>query len=194
MSARLAGLIVALLVGAALIAIAVASRGPAPIVVPTNGVTAGGKADNPAGVPAQAELTARTDMQRWPGETAHPPPGVRALGSPASSPPVGEQRVREWWADKRANQDILDQSRFREGLASLPEPERGVLVQPQGRTWRHLHTYTLAYGGAPYVVAVSLLIAVFLAGRGRISLAAGESSENVKRVSALGRAEDRRSG
>src|SRR2546423_14665835 len=116
MSARLAGLIVALLAGAAFIAIAVASRGPATIVVPTNGVTAGGKADNPAGAPAQAELTARTDMQRWPGDTAHPPPGVRALGSSASSPPVaGEQRVREWGADKGANQDILDQPRFREG-------------------------------------------------------------------------------
>ena len=188
MSARLAGLIVALLVGAAFIAIVVASRGPATIVVPTNGVTAGGKADNPAGVPAQGELTARTDMQRWPGETAHTPPGVRALGSPASSPPVGEQRVREWWADKGANQDILDQSRFREGLTSLPEPERGVLVQPQGRTWRHLHTVTLFYGGAFYILGVSILIALFLAVRGRISIAEGESSEAVKRFSAFERA------
>ncbi len=149
---------------------------------------AGGKADNPAGVSAQAELTARTDMQRWPGETAHPPPGVRALGSPASSPQIGEQRVREWWADKRTNQDILDQPRFREGFASLPEPERGVLVQPQGRTWRHLHTVTLFYGGALYIFGVSLLIALFLAVRGPISIAEGASSETVKRFSALERA------
>jgi formate dehydrogenase subunit gamma len=189
MSARLVGLIAALLVGAAFIATAIAWRGPASIVLPTNGVTAGGKSDNPAGTAAQTELQVRTKMQRWPGETAQPAPSTHALAPAASGPlSAGDQRIQEWLADKGANRDILDQPRNWKGIASLPDPERGVLMQPEGRTWRHIHNETLFYGGATYVFGVSLLIAVFLAVRGRISIADGESGETVKRFSAFERA------
>src|SRR5262245_4119439 len=158
MSARLMGLIVAVLLGAAFIATAVAWRGPARIVVPTDRVTAGGKIDNLPGVAALPDLKARTEMQRWPGDTANPPSAGRALGSPRSGPPVaGEQRVQEWSADKDANRDILDKPQPLKGVSSLPEAERAVLMQPQGRTWRHIHNETLFHGGALYIFGISLL-------------------------------------
>ncbi|TMJ67154.1 MAG: hypothetical protein E6G91_18870, partial [Alphaproteobacteria bacterium] len=189
MSPRLVGLIAALLFGAALIATIVASRGPATIVVPTNGVTAGGTGDNPAGAGALAELKSRTEMQRWPGQTTGPAPATRALGPPASGPAMdGEKRAQEWWADRDRNRDILDPPLYRKGLSSLPEPERSVLIQPQGRSWREVHNDKLAYGGAVYVFGVSFLIAVFLAVRGRIRVAEGESGQTVRRFSAFERA------
>jgi formate dehydrogenase subunit gamma len=189
MSPRLVGLIAALLFGAALIATIVASRGPATIVVPTIGVTAGGTGDNPDGAGALAELKSRTEMQRWPGQTTGPAPATRALGPPASGPAMdGEKRAQEWWADRDRNRDILDPPLYRKGLSSLPEPERSVLMQPQGRSWREVHNDKLAYGGAVYVFGVSFLIAVFLAVRGRIRVAEGESGQTVRRFSAFQRA------
>jgi formate dehydrogenase subunit gamma len=189
MSSRLVGLIAALVFGFALIAALIASAGPPSIVVPNNGVTAGGARDNPAGAGALAELKSRTEMQRWPGQTTGPAPATRALGPPASGPAIdGEKRTQEWWADRDRNRDILDPPLYRKGLSSLPEPERGVLMQPQGRSWRGVHNDKLAYGGALYVVGVSFLIAVFLAVRGRIRVAEGESGQTIPRFSAFERA------
>lgn len=189
MPARLAGLIAALLFGAALIGTIVTSRGPATIVVPTNGVTAAGTRDNPAGMGALLELKFRTEMQRWPGQTTGPAPATRALGPPASGPAIdGEKRALEWWADRDRNRDILDPPLYRKGLSSLPEAERSVLMQPQGRSWREVHNGKLAYGGALYVFGVSFLIAVFLVARGRIRVADGESGQTIRRFSVFERA------
>jgi formate dehydrogenase subunit gamma len=63
-----------------------------------------------------------------------------------------------------------------------------VLVQPQGRTWRDAHNDKLAYGGALYVFGVSLLIAMFLAWRGRVPMKEPESGLKIERFSAFERA------
>jgi formate dehydrogenase subunit gamma len=188
-SARLVGVIAAITLVLLFVAVLIRSLGPNEIVVPTNGVTAGGPRDNPAGVGALAELKARAEMQRWPGATTTPPPATLSLGPPASGPVAPREGLpQEWWADREKNRDILDQPAYREGRSSLPEPVRDVLMQPQGRTWRDLHNDKLAYGGAIYVFGISLLIALFLAVRGRIEVAEGESGETVRRFSAFERA------
>ena len=188
-SARLVGVIAAITLALVFVAVLITALGPDRVVAPTNGVTAGGPRDNPAGVGALAELKARSEMQRWPGATTTPPPTTLALGPPTSGPVAPQERLpQEWWRDKAANRDILDQPVYREGRSSLPEPVRDVLMQPQGRTWRDLHNDKLAYGGAIYVFGISLLIALFLAVRGRIEVAEGESGETVRRFSAFERA------
>jgi len=187
--ARLAGLIAAILFGVLFIVTILGARAPNKPIGPTNGVTAGGPADNPGGATALADLQARTKMQDWPGRTAHPPPPRHTLALGEAGPPGnGQQRVQEWLRDQGANRDILQEPQFLQGISSLPEPERGVLLQPQGRTWRDLHSDKLTFGGGIYIFGVSFLIALFLALRGRIRVAEGESAETVKRFSAFERA------
>jgi formate dehydrogenase subunit gamma len=157
------------------------------LVVPTNGVTAGGPRDNPGGAAALPELQARTNLQQWPREPQVEPserPSL-ALGAGERS---GRAEVQQWLARREADRSILQEPAFRQGVATIPGPESGVLVQPQGRTWRSIHNDQIIYGGAFYVLGLSLLIALFLAWRGRIPLKEGFSSETVERFSALERA------
>jgi formate dehydrogenase subunit gamma len=187
--ARVAGLIAAIVFAGLFVATLVGARAPEEAVVPTNGVTAGGPADNPGGTGALGELQARAKMQQWPGQTTQPAPQTQALTlgeTGASRSP--EQRVAQWLSDKSTNRDILQRPGFVRGRATLPGAERGVLMQPQGRTWRNVHTEKLVYGGGLYIFGVSFLIALFLALRGRIRVDEGESAETVKRFSAFERA------
>jgi formate dehydrogenase subunit gamma len=157
------------------------------LVVPTNGVTAGGPRDNPAGAEALPELRARAHHQLWPGkalEEAEPAPSL-ALGDGDKS---GREMVQQWLASREANQGILQAPAFWRGTTTLPAPKTGVLEQPQGRTWRSIHNTQIVYGGGIYVLGLSLLIALFLAWRGRVPLKEGFSPESVERFSAFERA------
>lgn len=185
-SARIAGLISAVVLAALLIVVIAAAVRHDGVVVPTNGVTAGGPVDNPGGVEALGELQNRSRTQAWPDSVIRE---ARAP-APASSevPPPGRQLTESWRANRPDVSGILQEPRYREGVATIPGNERGVVVQPQGRTWREFHNAQIFYGGGIYVLGVSLLLALFLAWRGRIGLREGESGETVRRFSALERA------
>jgi len=189
-AARIVGMIAAAVLAVLLFATLVMTAGPKDIVLPTNGVTAGGRADNPAGIAELGELRDRTTLQSWPGQTARSPQSAEAAARAATplSAPSGRQLVQDWEANRGANATILQDPRFLSGIATIPGNERGVLVQPQGRTWRQFRNSELAYGGGIYIFGLSLLIAVFLAWRGRIRIAEGESGETVERFSVLERA------
>jgi formate dehydrogenase subunit gamma len=169
------------------------SVGHETLVAPSNGVNAGRLEDNPAGLKGMGELQGRTRLQQWPGPRAAKgidaqPPGGRpslALGEAQKS---GQALTREWLADKGAKQDILNEPRYRHGRSTLPAAETAVLVQPQGRTWRRMRNDQVAYGGAFYVFGISLMIAAFLAWRGRIPLREGESGQTIERFTAFERA------
>src|SRR5690606_1668271 len=98
------------------------------------------------------------------------------------------QLMETWQANKAANADILQEPRFRSGLATIPGNVTQVLEQPQGRTWREFRNSAVFYGGAIYIFGLSLLIAIFLAWRGRIRIAEGESGETVRRFNVVERA------
>ncbi len=192
MAARIAGVVAAVILAILFGMVVYKSSGAKPIVLPTNGVTAGGKADDPAGIAALPELKSRTQMQTWPGnqtKPAEPSTGTsRALAPSLGGQQGGEQLVQQWSQDRNANGDILQDPRMLRGHATIPGDERAVLVQPQGRTWRDVHNNKLAYGGGIYIFGVSLLIALFLALRGRIPLEQGESGVSIERFSPLERA------
>ena len=183
-SARIAGLISALVLLALLIVVAVGAARNGGVAVPTNGVTAGGPIDNPGGIAALSELDERSRLQAWPGSGLQKsePPAARTF------PPPGRQLMETWQANKAANADILQEPRFRSGLATIPGNVTQVLEQPQGRTWREFRNSAVFYGGAIYIFGLSLLIAIFLAWRGRIRIAEGESGETVRRFNVVERA------
>ena len=185
-SARIAGLISALVLAALLIAVIYATARDGGVVVPTNGVTAGGPVDNPGGVAALGELDTRTRIQAWPGsavrESQAPAPATRTI------PPPGRGLMESWQENKGANADILQEPRFHSRLATIPGNVTQVLEQPQGRAWRGFRNSAVFYGGAIYIFGLSLLIAAFLAWRGRIRIAEGESGETVRRFSVVERA------
>lgn len=180
--ARIAGLVSALVLALLLIAVFAFRTGN--LVVPTNGVTAGGPHDNPGGIAELGELRERTLDQAWPSSVVRE--SQPQAPSSGEVPPSGRDLTESWLADRPT--DILQAPQFKSGLATIPGNERGVLVQPQGRTWREFRNNELFYGGAIYVLGLSALIALFLAWRGRIRLAEGESGETVRRFTALERA------
>jgi formate dehydrogenase subunit gamma len=184
---RRAGASAAAILAALLALILVLSFRHTGIVVPTNGVTAGGPRDNPGGAGAVPELQARANLQQWPGE-----PQVELSSRPSlalgAGDKTGPEVVQQWLGTREANQSILREPAFSRGTTTLPAPKTGVLEQPQGRTWRSIHNNAIFYGGAIYIFGLSLLIALFLAWRGRIPLKEGFSSETVERFSALERA------
>ena len=187
-AARIAGAIAAVILGILLITTIVLAAGATDIVVPTNGVTAGGPVDNPAGLANSDELHERALLQTWPGQTARRPPQVQAFAQAAQSGSPGGQLVQDWQANRGVNADILQESHFLQGIATIPGNERGVLVQPQGRTWREIRNVGLAYGGGIYIFGISFLLALFLAWRGRVRIAESESGETVERFSLFERA------
>jgi hypothetical protein len=127
-----------MILGVLFVLTAVMTLGSNKRVIPTNGVTAADKADNPGGLAALPNLQTRTRLQEWSeGSSSRPGEPSLALGPTGKSgePPraAGEQRVQEWLGDRQAQQDILQRPSFRRGTSTLPAPESGVLVQPQGR-------------------------------------------------------------
>lgn len=193
--AQRAGVIAAVVVGLLFAITLVSGVRHKELVVPTNGVTAGGPKDDPAGLSRLSELKARTRLQQWPEERRED--GVSGLRTGAVDTPSsanaarresGERLTREWLSDRAENRDLLQTRRFREGISTLPAAESGVLVQPQGRTWRSVHNVQVAYGGGLYIFGVSFLIALFLAWRGRIPMKEPESGQTVLRFTAFERA------
>jgi formate dehydrogenase subunit gamma len=62
-----------------------------------------------------------------------------------------------------------------------------VLQQPQGRDWRRLHNDQVTYGGGWVIFGFSLLLAGFLALRGRIPVKEGFSGRKIERFSGFER-------
>src|SRR5690349_20146305 len=189
MAARITGLIAALVLGLLLLVVVVRSLRHEDLVVPTNGVTAGGPRDNPLPNANATALGARAQLQEWPEATPAAKPSL-ALGAdePAKQDGNGKRRVEQWLADRDKVKDMLQPPKMQSGIATLPAPEANVLVQPQGRSWRSWRNEQIFYGGAFYVVGVSFLIALFLAWRGRIPIREGESGQTVERFSGFERA------
>jgi formate dehydrogenase subunit gamma len=172
------------------------SFGGSAVVVPTNGVTDGGKRDAvPNGQLATETLGARADLQRWRADRG----AQGAAGAPAfsgsSTPPQtaadnGDlaQLPLAWNGMRERDWNILREPRHLEGRASLPAERASVLVQPEGRTWRRTHNETVTFGGGWIIFGVSLLLALFLLLRGRIPLELGFSGRTVTRFNGLERA------
>lgn len=193
--ARIGGAIAALILAVLLGWTMYESFGPERVVLPTGGVIDGGRADDvPAGPSATEVLTARTALQRWRGESGPAPgepadtsgdPGQIEEGKVAAAPST---IVEDWLASREQHAGLLENHGFVRGVVNLPDPRGEVLQQPQGRDWRRLHNDQVTYGGGWVIFGFSLLLAVFLAVRGRIPVKHGFSGRKIERFSGFERA------
>jgi len=190
MAARAAGSIAAIILGVLLVVVAVRSLAAEDLVVPSNGVTAGGRRDSPVDHLDPSALSSRARLQQWPGSAEPPTRPSLALGGGENGEQSsnGKRLVEEWRSDRSTVQDILQEPKMRRGIATLPAPAANILVQPQGRSWRQWHNEQIFYGGGLYIFGLSLLIALFLTWRGRISIREGESGQTIERFSPFERA------
>src|SRR5690606_10433191 len=165
------------------------------LVLPTNGVIDGGPQDDlPVGADARQTLQQRTTLQKWRAESGPSPahavePVVTGEEMPNSAADADPRQLVAGWLSARERQwQLLRDRGYVAGGVSLPDGKLGVLQQPQGRTWRGLHNEEIVFGGGIVVFGFSLLLALFLAARGRVPLAEGYSGRSVLRFSAFERA------
>ncbi|HEX6143842.1 MAG TPA: formate dehydrogenase subunit gamma [Geminicoccaceae bacterium] len=195
--ARLAGAITAAVLAVLLVWTALATFfGGDDVVLPTGRVSDYGPVDNvPAGPTAAAVLAERTQLQRWradsgpaPGEPADTTgkPAVLAGEHDAAADP--REIFRDWVALPGLDPELIRSEDFTEGVVAYPDPRGRVLVQPGGRDWRRLHNEEVTYGGGWVIFGFSLLLALFLAIRGRIPVAEGFSGRKIERFNGFERA------
>ena len=166
------------------------------VVLPTGRVADYGPVDNvPAGMVAEDVLAQRTALQGWRAESG-PAPGEPAdtdgkpvlLARDLDAAPDPRELFRSWTALPGLGPELVRSEDFVEGVVAYPDPRGRVLVQPGGREWRRLHNEELTYGGGWVIFGFSLLLALFLAIRGRIPLKEGFSGRAVRRFNAFERA------
>jgi formate dehydrogenase subunit gamma len=75
-----------------------------------------------------------------------------------------------------------------EGRITIPNDTAGVLVQPDGRSWRQFHNVTLTWVGGIAVGGMLVLLALFYLFRGRIALEDGNSGRTIQRFNVVERA------
>lgn len=165
-------------------------------VLPTNGVRGSSIADNPASqLGGESALAARTQLQGWRDGpfAAQTSSGNGGSGAGATVEMMlpdqrGKELVQSWTGNAGDQSELLRPPGFIEGRTSLPAAISGVLVQPEGRTWRELHNGPVVYGGALYLLGILALLSVFLFVRGRVDVEKGFSGQTVTRFTAFERA------
>ncbi|MBU2531484.1 MAG: cytochrome b/b6 domain-containing protein, partial [Alphaproteobacteria bacterium] len=192
---RIAGGVVAVIAAILLAWTAVISFVPDKPVLPTAAVELQAGS---AGRSASGVLQARTTMQKWravsgPSAEAVAPPTAIGAGEKLNftqrrNLSNAEQLVADWRRNMPEREQILQKPQFLSGVSSLPYPQANVFEQPEGRHWRTLHNSQVRYGGGWIIFGMLFVLATFLAVRGRVPIAEGESGERIQRFNALERA------
>jgi formate dehydrogenase subunit gamma len=74
-----------------------------------------------------------------------------------------------------------------QGYVSIPNPQAGVLVQSEGENWRNWRNGPISTYGTWLLLGIIVVLALFLAIRGRIRVEAGPSPRRIKRFGAIER-------
>ena len=183
---RAIGAIAAIVFAALFVIVLVQALNARDLVVPTNAVIGGGKADPVSETAADYQkLAERLQLQRWRGEAGPSPEAdpnalrVQVRYQPEESP---YDRVVDWLGRSGERDELLQPRRFIQGQTWVAaNPVVDVLAQPQGRDWRAFRNSWPIYGGGLFIFGVCALLAAFLAYRGRIRIREGESGESVPR-------------
>ncbi len=191
---RIAGAVAALLLAILLGWTLYESTGTEQLVLPTNGVLHGARDDVPSDAAAAEALRERTALQAWRGEAGPSPaaaaePAVTGQAMGGGTDETGAAAlVASWLGSRDENWEMIRERGFLEGRVTQPAEFLSVLEQPQGRTWRGLHNEEIVFGGGIVIFGFSLLLALFLAWRGRVPVEEGFSGERVQRFSGFERA------
>lgn len=156
----------------------------------------GAQSDAGGGVLTAETLAARTRLMGPRAEFGPSPDGGAApplaTGTRrfAMEPGVTDPRrlVESWRIPNDDARPLLKAPARLEGATSLPYANADLFEQPRGRTWRTRHNVGAREIGAWVVLGVSLLLALFLAWRGRVPIAEGKSGRKLLRFGSLERA------
>lgn len=195
---RISGAAAALASAALLAWVAYLSFGPESLVVPNVDYRPAAGGQNPAAQPgaaAEKMLGRRTELQ----SESYVANGGKSLDASSQGERLAPRQgvgnavgiVDGWLGQGPKPGDggkLLQEPRFRSGATSLPYREAEVFVQPQGRDFRRLRNDQVRYGGGWLIFGVTLALALFLAGRGRVRTLEGESGQSILRFNATERA------
>ncbi|WP_207539203.1 formate dehydrogenase subunit gamma [Sabulicella rubraurantiaca] len=127
------------------------------------------------------------DPQRPTGTAPGPVPQQAAPTPTAPIPAPPPMTARGPSADELELQRTLQGGRI-EGRVTIPNQAAGVLVQPEGRSWRQFHNVTLNWVGGIAVGGMLLILVAFFLVRGRMVMTEGRSGRTIQRFNALERA------
>jgi formate dehydrogenase subunit gamma len=128
-----------------------------------------------------------SDPQRPTGVPAGPPPRQAAPTPVAPIPAPAPGTALGLSAEELELQRTLQGGRI-EGRITIPNETAAVLIQPEGRDWRHFHNVTLTWVGGVAIGGMLLILALFYLTKGRIKLEGGRSGRTITRFNALERA------
>ncbi len=74
-----------------------------------------------------------------------------------------------------------------DGRVSIPNQSAGVLIQPDGQSWRHFHEVTLRWIGGIAILGMLILLVGFYLIRGMVRLKSGRSGRTIVRFNAFER-------
>jgi formate dehydrogenase subunit gamma len=74
-----------------------------------------------------------------------------------------------------------------DGRVSIPNQSAGILIQPEGRDWRHFRTRILTITGLVAILGVVAALALFFLVRGPTRISAGRSGRRVQRYTLVER-------
>jgi formate dehydrogenase subunit gamma len=106
------------------------------------------------------------------------------LAAPAAAQAPGPVNPRQLSVQE---QQLMQQLQQIDGRVSIPNPQAGVLIQPQGRDWRTFNQETLFTIGAVAIVGMAALLTVFYLVRGRVRVSGGYSGRTILRFNGFER-------
>lgn len=187
---RLAGGIAAAVFAALLIWMAATAAGPPPMVMPTVNISGEDGAAKGAWADRAKLMGDRSEPGTISGVAVPTTGGAAGEGKTIKSSPgvPNPKQIVESWKLTDDVRAILTPPEDLSGVTSVPYPVANVLQQPEGRDWRQAHNSTIMFTGGWLILGVSLALALFLLGRGRIDIAEGESGQTVERFNEIERA------
>ena len=188
-SARITGLIAALVFGALLVWVVMLTFNQDGTVLPSVRVEprTGAATSTQA---AESLLAERTRLQAESSVASGAETEKLAVNPGRLEMEPGVERpaalVTGWTANKPADAATsLRPPQHIEGISSLPYANADLLVQPEGRDWRQNHNGPVRYGGGWVIFGMCLVLALFLWGRGRIGVREAWSGRTIERFNEL---------
>jgi formate dehydrogenase subunit gamma len=105
----------------------------------------------------------------------------------APQTPVNTRERPTFGLTNSQDAELLRALRGAQGSVSIPDQKAGVLIQPQGRTWRQTMEGTIHALGTWLVLGMLAVLIAFFLLRGRITIERGPSGRVVQRFNGLER-------
>jgi formate dehydrogenase subunit gamma len=108
-----------------------------------------------------------------------------------AAPAVAQQENTDGSVNPTASsvneQQLLQELQQVQGRISIPDSKARVLIQPEGRNWRHFHQVTLHWIGGIAILGALAVLVIFYLWRGMVRIQRGRSGVTILRFNAVER-------